>query len=307
MPLKCSLSMKNDEDVKNDIFISDMNLIDINKCRDMWAKYWRVLLNDKNLLEFEEKSLKMTYMRRSIAGPSKDRSIGTYTTDDNTFSKQISNDEVDINTLYHTQNKNAKFTPQLIDIKDIPNTSYKKLIMNNLLRGIDKPKIICNIILHQTIFDKKIIEDNNDSMMMGSKLYELSFSIKEMVRYNPISYISSDLSKPTIRAYSKDIYPLIDNEKDASTIIDMLMNISKTLSTSSQNNIGYNLLIIKHNNKYDIYIINPHLLPAQLQTPNDNNSMNILSNSLYNLSHIILRSHNINTSAYKTQLSSLHS
>lgn len=260
MPLKCSESRKNSEQLLEQIYISDSNLFDIEQAQQTWSKYWPFLATDNALLAMEEKVLQPTRLRRHIAGPSKVHPILSYRICGEEFTKPIEPSEVEAIKKHHASDK--KYIVPLLKVDG------KHATMKNVLAGLD-PRVICNIVLHQTIFEASTIEEHEDNVALGNPIYELAYYVKELIDMPERQHLRLNERRPTIRNHGDLLSKLLGAADSAAKLLEALKEVSSF--DLLQENTGYNLLLVQDaaDRLNRVFLINPHPLPKPLQISKD--------------------------------------
>lgn len=178
LPLPTSVTKFSPFTLTSNITMTPSNLKHISEALQTWSKYWPLLTKTKELLDFEQSATRLTLQRLKVAGPSAENGLNSYRISSTTFSKLVKSDEIDMIRQFHEANPGI--TPKLIEIQNIEEKGFSRVTMQNLLGGVDH-KIIANIILHRTNFDKEIEESEAESAMMGASVYQLKWSMKEFI------------------------------------------------------------------------------------------------------------------------------
>ena len=187
MPYKCSETNLNEVGILNNLILSSVNLKDINDAKNEWGKYWKFILTDPKLLEFEKSSIENMKKRSLLAGIPSTEVLKNYQIEPQAFKKLIDNSELELNKKFFE--KPSKFIPKLLDIKSEPKISSKSwLVMENLLPS-KPPTVIAKLALHQVNFDKGVLEMEAENALMGNSCMVLSYGFREIVTSDPPEYL----------------------------------------------------------------------------------------------------------------------
>lgn len=225
----------------------------------------------------------MVKKRRLIAGPSTSHPIQAYQITDEEFTKPIDPSEVESIKKHHSSGQSY--------IIPLVKVDGKSVTMKNALAGLD-PKVICNIVLHQTIFDPSTIEEHEDNIALGNPIYELSYFVKELINVSAKEYFRLSEKRPTIRNHSNLLAKLLSPAEASAKLVQAIKEISSF--DQLQANTGYNLLIVSGaaDGLHRVYLANPHPLPQALQSSKDGmtNSRKSLDSAVAGLLKMIARS-----------------
>lgn len=273
LPLVCTESKYTTADLLSHLFISEHNMEDINTALHAWANFWPFLLTDQKLVKFEKDTLELGKKRKFIAGVNSKKKLVDYEVCENKFSKKISEESAMKNKEFLS--KEGPFKPKLLECSQIPNTKEYWLTMENLLKAgpassLDSfPCVVASLIMHQTVFDPELLEEQEASLMMGSPLFQLAYSFKEVISPKPLKYLSlPEGSPPKVKTFYDLLLGLFPEGACLSACESLLTSLEslKASFSAPSPNTGYCLLIVGHpNSSFSLNVLSPHNLPPSLQ------------------------------------------